>query len=292
MTSRAVADLAVVIVNHDSGAWLGRCLDSLEAHRGPLRTEVVVIDNASADGSWGAAEGRTGVTLHRNLRNEFLSPAWNRGARETTAPWLLFLNPDTEWWRGTLADYVADAAANPRAGIVGPLVRNVDGSVYPSGRVTPSVTDALGHAVLSPFTRENPYTRRIEMDGWDRTTPRDVDWVSGCCMLMPRSAFDEVGGFDEAFPLFAEELDITTRLRSAGWTVRFTPAVEIVHEIGVSSGGHRRPHWVLVMQSRSLYRYYAKHRAGGWRRATLPLARAVLRARAEVAWIVERMRTR
>jgi N-acetylglucosaminyl-diphospho-decaprenol L-rhamnosyltransferase len=286
------ADLAVVIVNHESGAWLRRCLDSLEAHRGDLAVEVVVIDNASTDGSADAAEGRDGVTLRRNPRNEFLSPAWNHGARATTAPWLLFLNPDTEWWRGTLADYVADAAAHPGAGIVGPLVRNVDGSIYASGRVTPRVTDALGHAFASPFTRENPFTRRIEMDGWDRTTPRDVDWVSGCCMLMPRAAFDAVGGFDEAFPLFAEELDISTRLRADGWTVRFTPAVEIVHEIGVSSGGRRRPHWVVVMQSRSLYRYYAKHRAAGWRRVTLPFAWLALRARAEVAWVVERMRAR
>lgn len=292
MSEVAPDGLAVVIVNHDSGAWLGRCLDSLERQRGDIEVEVVVIDNASTDGSAGAAEGREGVRLIRNERNEFLSPAWNRGARETSSPWLLFLNPDTEWWRGTLADYVADAAGYPRAGIVGPVVRNVDGSMYASGRVTPSITDALGHAVLSPFTRANPFTQRIEMDGWDRTTAREVDWVSGCCMLMPRAAFDELGGFDERFPLFAEELDMSVRLRDAGWGVRFTPAVEIIHEIGVSSGGRVRPRWVLVMQATSLYRYYAKHRAHGWRRVSLPLAWAVLRTRAEVAWLVERGRSR
>ncbi len=285
-------DLAVIIVNYDSGPWLARCLDSLEAHRGGLPTEVVVVDNASRDGSEWAAARRDGVRLVRNPRNVYLSPAWNQGAALTRASWLLFLNPDTEWWHGTLAGYVAEAAAATRAGIVGPMVRNTDGTVYASGRTFPSVVDALGHAFITPFTRDNRFTRRIEMGGWDRSTPRDVDWVSGCCMLMPRAAFDEVGGFDEAFPLYAEELDISARLHDAGWTVRFTPAVEIIHGIGVSTGGRRRPHRVVVMHSTSLYRYYAKHRARGWWRATLPFAWVALRVRAELAWVVERVRSR
>jgi len=286
----APPDVAVVIVNYDSGDWLGRCLDSLAAHRGAIAAEVVVVDNASRDGSADAAEGRDGVRLVRNPENVYLSPAWNQGARETTAPWLLFLNPDTEWWRGTLADYVAEAAADPLAGIVGPMVRNVDGSVYASGRTFPSVVDAVGHAFASPFTRDNRFTRRLEMDGWDRTTPRDVDWVSGCCMLLPRAAYDAAGGFDESFPLFGEELDMAARLRALGWHVRFTPAVEIIHEVGVSAGGSRRGHHVVVLQSSSMHRYYAKHRADGWRRLTLPLAWLALRARAELAWAVERVR--
>ena len=103
----------------------------------------------------------------------------------------------------------------------------------------PSVVDAVGHAFLGSVRPGNRFTRRYHMDGWDRTTEREVDWVSGCCMLMPRSAFDEVGLLDEGFPLYGEELDIATRLRDGGWTVRYTPAVEIVHEIGVSTGRSR-----------------------------------------------------
>ena len=127
------------------------------------------------------------------------------------------------------------------------------------------------------------------MDGWDRTTEREVDWVSGACMLIPRTTFDAVGGFDEEFPLYAEELDIATRLRAAGWSVLFTPEVEITHAIGVSTGGDRQPHRLVVMHSESLYRYYARHRAEGWRRVTLPLAWLALRARAEIAWLVGRV---
>jgi N-acetylglucosaminyl-diphospho-decaprenol L-rhamnosyltransferase len=273
--------LAVVIVNFNAGEYLARCLDSLERRRGDVRTEVLVIDNASSDGSQATAIGRPGVRLVQNEGNRFLSPAWNQGAAATEAPFLLFLNPDTEWRGGTLADLVRVAREHPRAGIVGPRILDPDGSVYPSGRRFPSILDATMHAFLSPFTRRTRFTRRYEMDGWDRTTEREVDWVSGCCMLVPRPAFDEVGGFDEGFPLYAEELDIAARLGDVGRSVLFTPEVEVLHEVGVSTP---RARWVAVMHSNSVYRYYRKHRATGWRRVTLPLAWLALRARAELAW--------
>ena len=281
MSDAPPAELAVVIVNYNTGPYLERCLASLRARRGDVVTDVLVIDNASHDGSHTAAVAmHPEVRLVRNTTNVYLSPAWNQGARETTAPYLLFLNPDAEIFAGTLADYVRVSREHPRAGIVGPMIRNPDGTVYPTGRRFPSVVDAAFHATLSPFTRNNPFTRRYEMDGWDRTTEQEVDWVSGACMLMPREAFDAVGGFDEAFPLFAEELDMATRLRDAGRTVLFTPEVEFLHAIGVSRGRSRA---MALMHSRSVFRYYAKHRAPGWRRVTLPFARAALRLRAEVA---------
>jgi N-acetylglucosaminyl-diphospho-decaprenol L-rhamnosyltransferase len=290
MTDPSSAELAVVIVNYDTAGYLERCLASIERCRGDLEVDVLVIDNASSDGSHvRAVRAHPWARLIENPTNVFLSPAWNQGARETKAPWLLFLNPDTEWFHGTLADLVAVGGAHPRAGIVGPMIRNPDGSVYPSGRTFPSVIDAIGHAFCSPFTRRNPFTRRYQMDGWDRTSERVVDWVSGACMLMPRAAYDEAGGFDERFPLYAEELDMATRLRARGWHVLFTPAVEVLHEIGVSTGRSRHTH---LTHSRSIYRYYAIHRARGWRRITLPAARAALRLRGEIAWLRDRFADR
>lgn len=283
MTEPGVAELAVVIVNFNTGDYLERCLASLETHRGDIEIDVLVIDNASRDGSHRrAVAAHPWVRLIENAENVYLSPAWNQGIRETRAPLILFLNPDTEWWRGTLAAYAAVARAHPRAGIVGPMVRNPDGSVYPSGRPFPSVADAVGHAFLSPFDPGNRFTRRYHLEGWDRTTERRVDWVSGCCMLVRRQALDEVGWFDESFLLYGEELDIATRLRDGGWSVVFTPEVEVLHELGVSTGRSRR---MTVMHSTSVYRYYRKHRARGWRVLTVPLAWAALRLRAELAWI-------
>jgi N-acetylglucosaminyl-diphospho-decaprenol L-rhamnosyltransferase len=282
MTQPSAAELAVVIVNYDTGDYLERCLASIRRHRGEAVIDVVVIDNASRDGSGSrAVAAHPWARLIENPTNVFLSPAWNQGASVTDAPYLLFLNPDTEWWKGTLSDLLRVAHTHPRAGIVGPLVRDPDGKVFTSGRAFPSVVDAVGHAFLSPFGRGNRFTRRYELDGWDRTTERVVDWVSGCCMLMPRDAFDRMGGFDEGFPLYAEELDMATRLRDAGWSVLFTPEVEVLHEVGVSTPRARQ---ISLMHSRSVYRYYRKHRAGGWRRVTLPFAWAALRLRAEIAW--------
>jgi N-acetylglucosaminyl-diphospho-decaprenol L-rhamnosyltransferase len=162
------------------------------------------------------------------------------------------------------------------------MIRNLDGTVYPSGRPLPSVFDALGHGFLGPFLPGNRFSRRYHMEGWDRSTEREVDWVSGACMLLPRKVFDEVGMLDEAFLLYGEELDLATRLRDAGWTVLYTPEVEILHALGVSIGRSRR---MSVMHSASIYRYYRKHRAAGWRKLTLPLAWAALRARAEIVWL-------
>jgi N-acetylglucosaminyl-diphospho-decaprenol L-rhamnosyltransferase len=282
MVDPVAAHLAVVIVNYNTGAYLDRCLASLAARRGDIAVDVLVIDNASHDGSEGAVAAHPWARLVRNPSNVFLSPAWNQGIRETTAPFVLLLNPDTEWWRGTLADLLRVAREHPNAGIVGPLVRNPDGTVYPSGRPFPSVVDATVHALLGTIRPNNRFTRRYHMDGWDRTTEREVDWVSGCCMLFPRKAFDDVGLLDESFLLYGEELDIATRLRRAGWSVLFTPEAEILHEIGVSTGRSRR---TLVMHSMSIYRYYRKHRALGWRRVTLPLAWAVLHLRAEIEYL-------
>jgi len=280
VTDPASAELAVVIVNFNTGDYLGRCLASLEAHRGQVAMDVLVIDNASRDGSHTAAAAtHPWVRLIENPENVFLSPAWNQGLRETAAPFVLLLNPDVELWTGTLADLVAVARSNPRAGIVGPRVLNPDGTVYASGRSFPSLIDATGHAFLGTVRPHNRFSERYMLGGWDRNSERTVDWVSGCAMLMPRAALEDVGTFDEGFPLYGEELDMATRLRDAGWSVVFTPAAEVIHEIGVSTGRSRR---MLLMHSNSVFRYYRKHRAAGWRRLTLPLAWAVLRVRAEL----------
>ena len=277
------AELAVVIVNYNSGAYLERCLASLQAHRGDLDIDVLVVDNASADGSQSAiAATHPWARLIENRDNTGLSAAWNQGTKQTGAPLILLLNPDAELWRGTLADYVGVARKHPRAGIVGPMMRNPDGSVYPSGRPFPSIVEATGHALFAGMAPHNRFTRRYRMLGWDRSTERTVDWVSGACMMVRREALEQIGGFDEGFFLYGEELDIATRLAAAGWQVLFTPEVEVLHEIGVSTGRSRR---MLVMHSASIYRYYSKHRAAGWRRLTLPAAWALLRLRAEVEWV-------
>ena len=281
MTSSAPpAALAVIIVNYNAGEYLARCVQSVVDGAGAIDVDVLVIDNDSHDGSAQLAAARTHqIRVVENATNVGLSAAWNQGARLVDAPWLLFLNPDTEVVGGDLAALVRAGDARPDVALLGPVIRNPDGTIYESGRVFPGVVQAVGHAFLGPFLPGNRFTRAYRQTDWDRMTEREVDWVSGAAMLIRRSAFEQVGGFDEQFWLYGEELDLGTRLRDAGWKVLATPALEVMHVGGVSTGRSRRTH---LEHSRSVYRYYRKHRATGWRRATLPIARATLRLRAEL----------
>ena len=267
MTDTPAAALAVVIVNYNTGEWL----DALPAIawttcRGELAVDVLVIDNDSRDGQRrrGASRRVPGARLVRNPTNRYLSPAWNQGARAHRRAVPVVPEPRHRVVRrGTLADLVRVARAHPRAGIVGPMVRNPDGTVYASGRRFPSVVDAAGPrvrlAVHAGTTRSPGGTRWTA--GTARPSARSTG-SSGCCMLIPRAAFDAVGGFDEGFPLYAEELDIATRLRDAGLGGRVhARGRDHCMRSGSRPAGDRRPHRLVVMHSSSLYRYYARHRA-------------------------------
>jgi len=275
-----VTDLGVVIVNYNAGEHLLRCVESLHLHSGDAAVEVVVVDNASVDESMERlAQAHPDVTRIENPDNRGFAAAANQGIGATTAPYLFVLNPDAEVTGGTLAGFLKLADDRPRAGAVGPLVRDADGSLYPSARKVPTIGEAVGHAFLHPFNTENRYSRAYTMADWDRTSEREVSWVSGSCVLVRRAALEQVGLFDEGYFMYAEDVDLCTRLRRAGWTVLFTPELEVTHERGVSTGNSRR---MIRVHSDSIYRYFAKHHATGWKRVLLPFAWLALRARAEL----------
>jgi N-acetylglucosaminyl-diphospho-decaprenol L-rhamnosyltransferase len=285
-----MADLAVVVVNHNAGGYLSRCLATVLASAGDAEVEVVVVDNDSSD--WSLVDARSAfpqVEIIETGTNRGFAAGVNVGIVATTSPFVFVLNPDAEIWEGTLERFVKLARERPRAGAIGPMIRNTDGSVYPSGRRVPSVGVAVGHALLGSFWRDNPFSRRYRLAGWDRSSERDVDWISGSAFLVRREALEEIGLLDERFFLYAEEVDLFKRLREAGWQVLFTPELEVVHEGGVSTGRSRRMH---LIHSQSVYRYFEKHHSRGWRRGLLPLAWVVLRVRAELASFVDGLRAR
>ncbi len=257
---------------------------------GGAELEVVVVDNASRD--WSAVSAKEDfpqIELIQTGENRGFAAGVNVGIRATTAPYVLVLNPDAEIWEGTLAGLVKLADERPRAGAIGPMIRNSDGTVYPSGRTVPPIGTAVGHAFLGTVRPDNRWSRSYRMADWDRRSERQVDWISGAAFLLRRDALDEVGLLDERFFLYAEEVDLFKRLREAGWAIVFTPELEVVHEQGVSTGRSRRMH---LIHSQSVYRYFEKHHANGWRRGLLPLARAALRVRAELESVWDRLRGR
>ena len=181
MSDPAAADVAVVIVNFNTGAWLERCLALAGAPpgggRGRRAGDRQRLERRFAPGGGRGARPTCGSI--ENPTNRYLSPAWNQGARETKAPYLLFLNPDTEWWRGTLEEYRAIAAAAPIAGIVGPAIRNADGTLYPSGRRFPSVVGGSRARVPVAVHAEQRGSRAAtSWTGGIARRPGTVDWVS------------------------------------------------------------------------------------------------------------------
>jgi N-acetylglucosaminyl-diphospho-decaprenol L-rhamnosyltransferase len=160
------------------------------------------------------------------------------------------------------------------------VVRDPDGSIYPSARRVPSLAEGLGHAFVGPFV-PNRWSRAYTMADWDRRTERSVDWVSASCVLLRREALDQVGTFDPRFFMYVEDVDLCTRLRRAGWEVLFSPELEVLHIGGVSTGGYRSRRMV-VEHSRSIYKYFVKWRSPGWRAILRPFAWVALRLRAEV----------
>jgi N-acetylglucosaminyl-diphospho-decaprenol L-rhamnosyltransferase len=274
--------VAVVLVTYQSERDLAMCLGSLERAAGPHPLEVVVVDNASTDASVEIARGY-GAKVLENHANLGLSRAINMGVAVTGAPWLLIANPDTWLSPGSLRRMLATGTSDPRIGCVGPHLANPDGSDYPTGRRFPSLLMGSLHAALAPVWPDNPATRRYHMAGVDRSRPLTVDWVSGACMLLRRQAFEEVGGFDPAYFMYFEEMDLCLRLHRAGWRVLFDPLAEVKHVVGGST--RSAPYRKVVHHHASALRFYCRRYARDPRLAMAPVVAGflVLRGLASLA---------
>jgi N-acetylglucosaminyl-diphospho-decaprenol L-rhamnosyltransferase len=276
-------DVAVVVVNYNSGDDVSRCVRSILDGSGDATVEVIVVDNASHDGSADRALGiAPGIQLIRNRANLGFAAAANQGMRAMRAPFVFLLNPDAQIVAGTLGGFLKVAADHPQGGVIGCLTKNPDGSVYPSARKVPSLVESLGHSFLGPFVPDNRWSRAYTMAEWDRRSERQVEWVSGSSMLIRREALDAVGYFDDAYFMYVEDVDLCTRMRLAGWEVWFSPELEVEHAVGSVTRGSRR---MTLEHSKSIYRYYRKFRAPGVLAATRPLVWLGVRARAGlVSW--------
>ncbi|MDQ1491894.1 MAG: N-acetylglucosaminyl-diphospho-decaprenol L-rhamnosyltransferase [Actinomycetota bacterium] len=270
---------AAVVVNYNAGEALRACVAAILAE--DPRPELVVVDNSSTDGSVEAVlRAFPAVRVVRSGGNLGYARAANLGIAATAAPVVAVLNPDTVLGPGAGAAVVARFAAEPDLGAAGPRLHNPDGTVYPSARRIPSLPDAVGHGLLFFVWRDNPFTRRYRETGADPTRPRDVDWVSGAAVWLRRAALDAVGGWDERYFMYVEDVDLCWRLRRAGWRVAYEPAGTVEHLLGVSTAG--RPYRMIAEHHRSLLRF-ASVRFTGRRRALLGPAAAFLTARGLLA---------
>lgn len=253
-------DLSVIVVSFNSAAFLERCLASVDAWLRGVDHHVCVVDNASSDGSVALVHRLfPRVEVIANRENLGFAAGVNRGLRATEGRYVLWLNPDAELLDGGARDLIDYLGTHPRVGIVGPQLVDPSGEVQLSCRSFPSYRTALFHrySLMTRLFPGNPGSREYLLSDWDHRSARAVDWVSGACLLHRRSVLDEVGGLDERFFMYCEDVDFCLRARQAGWGVQYHPAMRVLHHIGGSSRPGSVP--LVVARHRSMWRYYTKH---------------------------------
>ena len=198
--------------------------------------EVIVVDNASTDGSVEMVrEEFTGVRLIANVQNRGFPAANNQGIAVAQGRYVFLLNPDTEVLGDALATLVAFADTHPDVGVLGPQLLDPDGSVQSSRRRFPTLLTAFFESTwLQPHAPRRLLERYYVLDRPDDAT-QDVDWVKGAALMARREAIEQVGPMDEGFFMYSEELDWCRRFREAGWRVVYLPSARIIHHEGKSS---------------------------------------------------------
>jgi GT2 family glycosyltransferase len=224
--------VAAVVVTYDALPWIEQCLDSLAG------VETVVVDNGSTDGTVAFVREHYREVRLVESENRGLGAAWNIGLRETTSTYALLLNADAWLVAGALDRIVAFADSRPRAAVVGPRLRNPDGTLQRSVRGFPTVWRlATEYLFLRKLAPRSSALNAFYGGGFDHDEIREVEVVMGACMLLRRGAVEEVGYCDEDYFLFSEETDWCYRFRQAGWEVVFFPGAECVHVRGASHSG-------------------------------------------------------
>ncbi len=269
---------AAVVVNYNAGDLLARCVDAIERDDSAGDAEIIVVDNGSTDGSLDAIEGTSACVVHAP-GNVGYSRAANLGIAASHAQHVAVLNADVILDPGTGAAMCDVLEHEANVGAVGPRIRDDAGRDYPSAREVPGFATSVAHLVLSPVWRANPWSRRYRQEHLRPDVARDTEWLSGAAMWFQRAALDDVGGWDERYFMFLEDVDLCVRLREAGWRVRYEPRGGVLHIEGVSR--RSRPIGSLIDHHRSAYRFAATHWRGP-RRALLPALAVVLAARAGV----------
>jgi len=292
---------ALVIVNYNTAPDLRACLES--ARRELPAARVVVVDNGSTDGSREMVKAEFAwARLEDNPGNPGYASACNRGIEVTEEPYIFILNSDVEFLPEDITVPGRDSSKPPRGmqavldhldaspdiGALGPMVLNSDGSAQMSCRRFPSMFENLVHGFLGDVWPGNPLTRSYQMKDMCRDRATDVDWVSGAAMLLRREAAERVGGFDETYFMYVEDVDICWRLREAGFRVVYDPAMRLVHHIGRTSS--QQSVRMLYHHHRSMFVFFRK-RYRGWKGfALVPLVFAGLAGRFVLSLLIQRIR--
>lgn len=264
--------VTVVIISWNTRELLAQCIRSVRQTCDASDTAILVADNASVDGSPEMLEREfPDVRLLRNPDNLGFAAANNQAVATCDSPYVLLLNSDAQLTAGALQALLSTAEAQPRAAVVGASVYYPDGRFQASFAAFPSFGQEL--LMLSGLGRllYGPWYPNQTAD--PQHAARRVDWVSGACMLVRRAAFTEVGGFDNRFFLYAEEVDLCYTLRQRAWETWYTPAARVLHVGSASSSGRALEREAQLYRSR--VRFFSKHYGDGAAAALRALMLAV-----------------
>lgn len=267
------ASVALVVVTHETRDEVLAALDAVAADpHVPADLEVVVVDAGSGDGTVAAARAHPLRPRVLALANTGFGRGANAGIRATSAAVVVVTNADVRPGPGALDRLAAALRDDAGLAAVGPQVRYPSGALQASARRELDLATLLGHGLLGRLAPANRWTRRYHARDLDPDRARDVAWLSGCAVALRRTAVEEVGGFDPAYFLYVEDVDLGARLRAAGWRLRYEPVAVVEHHVGASTS--RRPVRARLHHARSLDRHLAGRLRGPARllRPVLPVA--------------------
>lgn len=229
--------LSIIIVNWNVRELLRTCLLSIGRGSGGLDAEIIVVDNASSDGSVDMLRQEfPSVRLIACDSNAGFSVGNNLGLAASRGELVLCLNPDTEIVGDALQSLAAYLGAYPDVGVVGPQLRYPDGTVQSTRRRFPTfVTALLESTILQQWFPRNRWLTRYYIEDVPAGITQDVDWLMGACFMLRRSIVSQLGALDEAFFMYSEELDWMRRIKFAGWRIVFLPEASVIHHAGKSS---------------------------------------------------------
>jgi N-acetylglucosaminyl-diphospho-decaprenol L-rhamnosyltransferase len=244
--------LRVVVVTYSPGEALVEFVASLR--RATVRPlDIVFADNGSDDGVPERVAAINGdVRLLPTGGNIGYGAAANAALADAREGWALVANPDIRFEDGAVDELLAAAQRWPRAATLGPAIRTPQGALYPSARDLPSLSTGIGHAALGWLWPANPWTARYRREA-DAPRERPAGWLSGSCFLVDLAAFHSVSGFDPAYFMYFEDVDLAERLTRRGWLHVYVPSAVVTHE-----GGHatsREPRRMLRVHHTSALRY-------------------------------------
>jgi len=253
-------DVSVIIVNWNTRDILRDCLWSVYKQTKEIDFKVIVVDNASSDGSAEMVKREfPQVRLIENTENRGFAAANNQGMTIAKGRYVLLLNPDTIVLDRAIEKTIAFADGQPEVAVVGCRVLNPDRTLQPTCFMYPSVLNMLLLTTyLSKLFPKSRFFGREQMTWWNRTNVREVDVVTGCFMLVRQEAIKQVGILDERFFMYGEETDWCYRFKEAGWRILFTQGAEIIH-IGKASSNQMKPQMVWQLKA-SILLFFKKHR--------------------------------